>query len=253
MCILVNGTSGSHEMTVVGYNDNIWVDINGNGAVDPGEKGAFRVANSWPTWWLEGGFTWISYDALLKASAVAGGPSLNRQPGWTSGLANWLTVKPSYTPTLLAEFTVQHAERDQLKLSLGFGTSGPVPARPGSPYTFAYNRGGPFGFDGLSYTSNPSSAPAGTFVVDLANLAPPVGALETYFLGLNDVDDPSLRGTISAFRLTDGAGIVLATCPSGTEPGNVPQTDADGSGTLVYASLVTSALPLVLDSASVSV
>ena len=43
----VNGTSGYHAMTVVGYNDNIWVDINGNGAVDAGEKGAFRIANSW--------------------------------------------------------------------------------------------------------------------------------------------------------------------------------------------------------------
>ena len=42
----VNGRSGYHAMTVVGYNDNIWVDINGNGAVDSGEKGAFRIANS---------------------------------------------------------------------------------------------------------------------------------------------------------------------------------------------------------------
>lgn len=34
-------------MTLVGYNDNIWVDINGNGIVDNGEKGAFKIANSW--------------------------------------------------------------------------------------------------------------------------------------------------------------------------------------------------------------
>jgi C1A family cysteine protease len=249
----VNGTSGSHEMTVVGYNDSIWVDINGNGTVETGEKGAFRATNSWGTWWLESGFTWISYDALRTTSAVAGGPSLNRQPGWQSGVATWFTVRESYTPALLAEFTIQHAERDQVKLILGFADSGTVPTTTWQPYTFAYGQGGPFGFDGASYSANPSAAPAGTFVVDLADLGSPIGALETYFLGLNDIDDPSLSGTISAFRLTDAAGNVVATCPSGTEPGNVPQTDSDGSGTFAYASLTTSASPLVVDRAQASV
>ena len=39
--------SSGHAMTVVGYNDNLWVDLNKNGRVDPGEKGALRIANSW--------------------------------------------------------------------------------------------------------------------------------------------------------------------------------------------------------------
>lgn len=60
----VNGTAGYHAMTVVGYNDHIWVDINGNNVVDTGEKGAFRIANSWGTGWGEAGFAWMSYDAL---------------------------------------------------------------------------------------------------------------------------------------------------------------------------------------------
>ena len=39
-------------MTVLGYNDDIWVDINNNGIVDTGER-AFRIANSWGTGWGE--------------------------------------------------------------------------------------------------------------------------------------------------------------------------------------------------------
>ena len=69
-------------MTVVGYNDDIWVDINSNGFVDPGEKGAFRIANSWGTGWGEGGFCWMSYDALKNPSAVSGGPGANRTYRW---------------------------------------------------------------------------------------------------------------------------------------------------------------------------
>ena len=30
----------SHLMNFVGYNDHIWIDVNSNGAVDAGEKGA---------------------------------------------------------------------------------------------------------------------------------------------------------------------------------------------------------------------
>jgi C1A family cysteine protease len=248
----VNGTRGSHEMTVVGYNDNIWADINGNGSVDIGEKGAFRIANSWGTGWGDAGFIWMAYDGLRTTSAVAGGPSLNRQPAWQNGEATWFTVKASYTPALLAEFTIQHAERDQLKVSLGLSDSGNVPTTTWEPFALS-NQGGPFGFDGRSYSSDPLVAPAGTFVVDWTDLNPPIGALERYFVGLNDTDDPALSGTISVFQLTDAAGNVLATCPAGTEPGNVPQTDIDGLGTFTYAHLTTSASPLVVDSIQVSV
>ncbi len=42
-----NTNSGGHGMTIVGYNDNLWCDLNGNSTVDSGEKGAFKIANSW--------------------------------------------------------------------------------------------------------------------------------------------------------------------------------------------------------------
>ena len=62
--------SGSHEMTIVGYNDDIWVDINKDGKVQEGEKGAFKVVNSWGEGYANKGFVWMSYDAFNNVSSV---------------------------------------------------------------------------------------------------------------------------------------------------------------------------------------
>jgi len=63
--------NSGHFMTIVGYDDTVWVDLNGNGQRDPGEMGAFKVANSHGTGFRNDGFVWLSYDALRSVSAVA--------------------------------------------------------------------------------------------------------------------------------------------------------------------------------------
>lgn len=68
----MNGTSGDHRITIVGYNDDIWCDINDNGAVDDGEMGALKIANSWGTSYGNKGFSWVAYDALNDVSCVEG-------------------------------------------------------------------------------------------------------------------------------------------------------------------------------------
>ncbi|MEE0266156.1 MAG: starch-binding protein, partial [Acutalibacteraceae bacterium] len=67
-----DGSSGCHRMTIVGYNDNIWTDVNNNGNIDKGEMGAFKVVNSWGDDYANHGFIWLSYDALNHKSSVAG-------------------------------------------------------------------------------------------------------------------------------------------------------------------------------------
>ena len=64
------GASGCHEMTIVGYDDNIFYDINGDNVIQDGERGAFKVANSWGKSYENDGFVWVSYDALNKISCV---------------------------------------------------------------------------------------------------------------------------------------------------------------------------------------
>lgn len=46
-CLYQNGNEGYHAMTVVGYNDNVYYDLNKNGKIESFEYGAFLVANSW--------------------------------------------------------------------------------------------------------------------------------------------------------------------------------------------------------------
>jgi hypothetical protein len=193
----VNGTNGYHAMTVVGYNDSIWVDINGDGVVDAGEKGAFRIANSWGPLWngTEGGFAWIAYDALRSVSAVPGGPATNRWPCWYPPMADWVTARVNYRPKVIAEFTINHALRNQMSMSLGLSdTGGTVPATTWLPeYTFQY-AGGALAFNG---TATPT---AGTFFMDFTGILPPAGVAKRWYLGMQDSAAGS-AGTINAFKL----------------------------------------------------
>ena len=72
------GTDGGHSVTIVGYDDNKWVDINGDGLKQKAETGAFKVANSWGKnfnaygYSSNDGFFWVSYDALNSKSYVFG-------------------------------------------------------------------------------------------------------------------------------------------------------------------------------------
>ncbi len=68
-------------MTIVGYNDNIWIDINSNGKVDDGEKGAFKIANSHGPDYANNGFVWMAYDALNKKSSVLDFTNSNARQG----------------------------------------------------------------------------------------------------------------------------------------------------------------------------
>ena len=71
-----------HAMTVVGYNDDIWIDINGNSVADDGESGAFKIANSWGSGWGNKGFIWFAYDALKQYSSYSRSATTRRQdPG----------------------------------------------------------------------------------------------------------------------------------------------------------------------------
>ena len=175
----VNGTNGYHAMTVVGYNDHIWTDVNGNGLVDNGEKGAFRIANSWGTGWKEGGFCWMAYDALKGTSAVSGAPSSGRIDGWSPARAHWVTARSNYAPQVVAEFTLKHAKRNQLRVTLGLSdTNQNQPNTAWYPQMIAFD-GGAYAFDG---TTTPID---GTFVFDFTDLAA-AGNGQRWHLGLYD-------------------------------------------------------------------
>ncbi|MCB9757576.1 MAG: C1 family peptidase [Candidatus Omnitrophica bacterium] len=176
----INNSKGGHSMTIVGYNDDIWTDINGNGVVDTGELGALKIANSWGSGWGNSGFMWLAYDAIQTTSKVAGAPTAREGAIW----GNWayvMTVKSNYTPKLIGQFTLNQAQRNQNLIVLG--TSNTTATTPtitnyslGQPH---YN-GGAFSYNGST------TAIDGNFVVDFTDLLPSGSTLTRYYIQVFD-------------------------------------------------------------------
>ncbi len=199
----MNGYKGGHFMTVIGYDDDIWIDVNQNGIVDPGERGAFLIANSWATQWGNHGFIWISYDAFLQNSQVSQAPSENRVAAGSylnSGLISMFPKAHNYTPKLIAEFSISQAQRNQINIQTGISSiQEKIPRSLITIPAFA-NEGGAFEFDGSSSDDSKSA----TFAIDLTDYLSKSShpTLQRYYLLVGD----SLEGhptTLNSFSLLD--------------------------------------------------
>jgi PKD repeat protein len=218
--LYMNGKSGGHAMTFVGYDDTIWVDINKNGTVDAGEKGAFKVANSWGTGWGNAGYVWVPYDSLLATSAVSGGPSAGRislvdnmrwcDSSGCSAIACALFAQTSYTPKVLAQFTVNKLVRGNLGITLGTSaTTSSTPTSywtpgafshintPWNPVVYPYAGGG-WSFNGTT------TAVDGSFVLDFSEIVPTGSSSLKFYLNITDVASGSAT-VVKDFRIIDVA------------------------------------------------
>lgn len=91
-----------HAQTLVGYDDALSED---------GELGAFKVVNSWGTSSGDGGFYWLTYDAIKEIGAR---DQLN--------LA-YVTDRPSYEPSLVAVWHFDPAPAQDAVITAGAGDS----------------------------------------------------------------------------------------------------------------------------------
>ncbi len=132
--LLQFGSFGGHAMTIVGYNDNIKFDFNGDGQfTNPGndmsqwEIGAVKVANSWGDW-KNDGFIYIPYRLL---------------PNIYSNTVQVLKVKKEYNPEIVLKTLISYPCRNKINLGVGYGND----ANSINPSTIHYikaflNRGG---------------------------------------------------------------------------------------------------------------
>lgn len=166
-CVTVcDGTKGAHAMAIVGYNDDIWVDVNNNDAVDAGEMGAFKVVNSYSDAYCNNGFVWVAYDALNEVSSVEGYTG-NRHPIFED--LRTITVRDyNDLSDIYIEYTLNTAKRTQHEVVFTAEKDGTVETwemfyGAGGGYKNEINEGA---FDGTDVACD------GTFVCPLDNIAP---------------------------------------------------------------------------------
>jgi C1A family cysteine protease len=177
----MNGFEGAHEATIVGYNEDIWVDINGSGTVDVGEKGALKIANSWGSDWQNAGYVWVAYDALQWQSQVPNVPVADSRGPIVSQVWALSGARTNYQANLLAEFTATTARRANFSLAAGVTESDRSDLLSRwEPPAFSYN-GGEFAYDGSATTT----AKSGSFALDLSDLALSYGDLKYRLEGQN--------------------------------------------------------------------
>ena len=161
------GNGYGHRMTIVGYNDNIWVDVNGNNAVDSGEMGAFKIANSWGTWWKNGGYIWMAYDNINMETAVSGGLSYRVMSGMID--VTKISVLPYNSDTdMYIRYTLNSSDRQNTVVTISAEKDGKtyeVVAGPHHESPYLYNH---YSFDGTTNSND------GTMIFMLSNVVPDI-------------------------------------------------------------------------------
>jgi len=200
-------------MTLVGYDDNESVDINGNGTIEPEEKGVFKICNSWGAGdGPEGnGFRYISYDAV-RTTSTAGCTATGRIGMFWGETVYTTTGLPNYKPKITAQFTVSTASRNEV--SIDIGTSDTTATTPVSTFsTFMNHAGGAFLFDGTTSVSNQPMD--GSFYLDISPVLPAVPANTRYYMGVNDnkAGNPSILKSYRINNLTYGGSLTSSDVP----------------------------------------
>ncbi len=129
------GTDGPHAITVVGYDDTVEYDFDGNGTISDDERGALIFINSWGEDWGTAGKCYLPYSVVLAA------PDDN---GLSEGDADAYMVEPSFEPPkMVFKVKMQYNRRNELSLMLGVsdGADALLPLYEMSP-TLMNNQGG---------------------------------------------------------------------------------------------------------------
>jgi len=192
---LTNG----HTFTIVGYDDNIEYDINGDGKITTDvdvngdgkvdmkdlEKGAFIVANSWGKSWKDNGFVYMMYQACATFSAGIYG----------------VEIVPDYKPALTIKTTISCNKRKRINIVAGISAdaNATTPAYTKEYQAFSMKNGGDF-----NMISDVNSAPI-ELGLDISDLAQKVPSLENARVFLNVVADNTtgLTGSVNSMECID--------------------------------------------------
>ena len=111
-CIVTKeGIDGPHAITVVGYDDTVEYDFNGDGLIGDDERGALIFINSWGEDWGTGGRCYLPYSVVLADP---------KDNGLSEGDADAYMVEPSFEePKIVFKVKLRYNRRNELSLRLG--------------------------------------------------------------------------------------------------------------------------------------
>ena len=192
---------GGHAITVVGYDDS---------RPTHDGVGAFRCVNSWGPWWGDGGFLWISYQAVAD-------PHFSL----CQGSFSYIEEPDGGPPPHAARFTMEYSRFRALELALS-----PSHSESAGDTVILFDFLSSIGSRDLAV-----AAPSHPIWVDLGQVQPLDDGDEVR-LGVKNLDpDNGCSGTIRSFDL-------VRSCDLGSSSsGQTPRTiSADGSQALVGAT-----------------
>ncbi|KAF0201080.1 MAG: PKD domain-containing [Bacteroidetes bacterium] len=231
--------NASHAMTIVGYNDSIrfdsngdgmftnHLDINNDGVVDmrDWEIGGLKFANSYGDYWGNDGFAYLMYSTLAMPYGFGG--------IWNNS-AHVIYPDTAYKPKLTLRAKIKHNKRGRLKLSAGVSpdTSNYYPSHI-VEFPIFNHQGGDF-----NMTGNPLAAgqtlELGLDITSLLSHFEP-GTPARVFLVVDEKDaDNKGNGEIQEFEIFCHAENGEVTSYSSTD---TPTGVANNSRTLVSAAV----------------
>ena len=110
------GTQVDHALTIVGYDDRIEFDLDGDGIygeTEADELGAWIIVNSWGAWWCNGGFVYCPY--AYAGSAFRNDGTFNQQ-WWYPEIYK---VRKDYRPLRTIKLEMDYSHRSEIALSAG--------------------------------------------------------------------------------------------------------------------------------------
>lgn len=138
---------GAHALTIVGYDRTVSFDLNGDGAIQEDEKGAFIFVNSWGTWWGDQGKSYFPFKFFLD-------PVENGGLSESDATATCMTPE-IHEPKIVFKVKLNYTSRNDLSFTLGVadGEDADVPE-----YSMAVDimsrQGGDFPMQGYAYLAN---------------------------------------------------------------------------------------------------
>ena len=194
-----------HAMTIVGYNDEIWTDINGNGIVDKGEMGAFKLINSWGKDYANNGFIWLAYDSINKVSSVDGATQFrNRAESIYNVTGITVSSEKNHSSGIFLLYTLNTARRSEncLTVIAKNKTDNSVKEFKVTPYSTENVKEK----EKLNFYGKPDYAD-GTMAFDLNNVVPDItsGTLNNYswYVTAEDLYEDVKTLTVKDIRIVD--------------------------------------------------